>query len=300
LGKEVQDNMSTDEMLEESGTNWKVFKKPIYANMGNKKKQIMIDDRMALIRDRDEKILDIVGKDWNPLQNHQAFDFFREFVEAGHMTMETAGSLQGGKRVWVLAKTNDSFEVVKGDVVDKYFLFSNPHEYGKCIDIRVTPIRVVCMNTLTMALARSHDVMARINHCNVFNPEEAKRILGIATEKTEAYEGAAKLLAKKRATDVAIVEYLNSVFPSNKKGSLSRTATQAQKIIQSQPGSEFAEGSWWQAFNAITFMTDHLLGRGEDTRLTSAWYGGNARKKEGALRKALELAENSPDLKIAA
>jgi len=117
-----------------------------------------------LFRSSDGKILSVVSGDWNPVQNHEAFEFFNDFVMAGDMKMHTAGSLREGKNVWALAKVNDDFEILGGDKVEPYLLFSNPHEYGKCIDVRFTAIRVVCNNTLTLALGSTSDLVVRLNH----------------------------------------------------------------------------------------------------------------------------------------
>ena len=77
----------------------------------------------------------------------------------------------------------------------------------------------------------------------------------------------------------------NMAFPN------SRQAEEAMSILHTQPGAEYARGSWWQAFNAITYMTDHTMGRSRDSRLSSAWYGLNRIKKEKALDLAVKYAE---------
>ena len=107
--------------------------------------------------------------------------------------MHTAGSLNGGKMVWALAKTNDSFELFNGDVTENYFLFSNPHEFGKAIDIRMTPIRVVCNNTLTLSLSQDSNAMLKVNHRKAFDVAEVKEQMGI-----EQYKSMAEFLGSKR------------------------------------------------------------------------------------------------------
>ncbi len=82
------------------------------------------------------KILTNVGGDWNPVQNADAFEFFSEYVLAGDMEMNTAGSLKGGRNVFALAKVKESFDILGSDQVDSYLLFSNPHEYGKAVDVQ--------------------------------------------------------------------------------------------------------------------------------------------------------------------
>jgi phage/plasmid-like protein (TIGR03299 family) len=241
--------------------------------------------------------LDVVSNDWNPIQNHEAFNFFDEYCRAGDMDMHTAGSLRDGQIVWALAKVKESFELFKGDQVDSYLLFTNPHRFGQCIDIRFTPIRVVCNNTLTLALESSSDRMVKKNHRGVFNADEIKEKLGIATDKLAKYKEMAKFLGSKRYTEDTLKGYFNTVFPSLSKKSLetdtekmSRGAKQALAVMETQPGSNFARGSWWQAFNAVTFLTDHKLGRSADTRLQSAWFGPNKSLKIKALETAVDFA----------
>ena len=108
----------------------------------------------------------------------------------------------------------------------------------------------------------------------------------------------AQFLGSKMAKNESVVEYFERIFPLNKiteeektEGKRSKNADLALGVLHTQPGAEYAEGSWWQAFNAVTFMTDHLVGRSPDTRLQSAWYGYNKGLKTKALELAVEMAE---------
>ena len=115
LGTRVSNDLSVDEMLEQSGLDWKVRAIPVVGKADGI--EIKSDHKM-LIRESDNKQLTMITDKWNPVQNQEAFDFFREFVDAGSMEMHTAGSLQGGRWVWVLAKVKESFELFGGDKVD--------------------------------------------------------------------------------------------------------------------------------------------------------------------------------------
>lgn len=291
LGVKVIDDLTPDQMLEKAGLNWSVEKIPTYIDFNNQK--IPTTDS-ALVRSTDGEILSVVSGDWNPVQNHEAFEFFNDFVMAGDMKMHTAGSLRKGKNVWALAKVNDDFEILNGDKVEPYLLFSNPHEYGKCIDIRFTAIRVVCNNTLTMALGTSSDMVVRLNHRRAFDADMVKKTLGVAHTKMSTYKEAAEFLSTKRYTADTLQSYLGELFPSlskENKDVLSRPAEQVLSVVDTQPGAEFAPGSWWNAFNAVTFTTDHLLGHSNDSRLQSAWYGQNRQRKIAALNKAIDYAD---------
>jgi len=186
-------------------------------------------------------------------------------------------------------------------------LFSNPHKYGRAITVRFTPIRVVCNNTLTFALEgkQNADTSVSINHRKTFNAEEVKKTLQIATTKLEHYEASAKLIASVNYDDKSLAKYLNMVFPkasyerktdrktANDNTEMSRPAQTALAAMETQAGVEFGHGTFWQAFNACTFTTDHLLGRSVDSRLHSAWFGINQGRKLRAMDLAVKFAEGT-------
>jgi len=291
LGTEVPADLTPAQMLEAAGLNWEVRKIPAFAEIAGQQVEV---GRSALVRSFDDKILDIVSDDWNPVQNEEAFEFFNDFVAAGDMEMHTAGSLQEGKIVWGLAKIKESFELFKGDKIDSYLLFSNFHKYGFSTDVRFTPIRVVCNNTLTLSLNSNVERMAKISHRKVFNGDNVKEMLGVAKDKLATYKDMAAFLGSKRYNNESIVDYFTRIFPvtsSSSKKEMSRNAEAAMTIIEAQPGAQFAEGTFWQAFNTVTYMTDHVIGRNADNRMASAWYGINKGLKTKALEVAIEMAE---------
>ena len=296
LGKEVPADLTPEQMLEAAGLNWEVKKFPSFAILDDNDPDSVIETgHSALVRMKDKKMLDLVSDDWNPVQNAEAFDFFNEFVMAGDMEMHTAGSLKDGQIVWGLAKVKESFELFKGDLIDSYLLFSNFHKYGFSTDVRFTPIRVVCNNTLTLSLNSKVERMAKISHRKQFVASDVKDMLGIATDKLQKYKEMAQFLGSKKAKTESIVEYFERIFPMTgtpkEEGKRSKNANIALSILDTQPGHENAQGTWWQPFNAVTFMTDHVVGRSADTRLQSAWYGYNKNLKTKALELAVEMAE---------
>lgn len=301
LGVKVDNDLTPDQMLKAANLDWRVHKVPSYADYTDSAtgEQVRIaTGDAALIRSSDRRVLSNISQDWEPVQNEDAFRFFNEFVLAGDMEMHTAGSLKDGQMVWGLAKVRESFTLFGGDKVDSYLLFSNPHEYGKSIDVRFTPIRVVCNNTLTLSLSLKSDQMVRLNHRKPFNAEEVKKMLGIASTKLGTYKQVAELLGSKQYTDKGVKDYFMQVFPTtvaaandDEEVRMSRPARIAMDALENQPGANYAKNSWWQAFNAVTYTTDHLLGHQPATRLESAWYGANRQRKIMALEKAVKLAE---------
>ena len=289
LGKKVPADLTPEQMLDAAGLNWTVEKTPTFAIIND---EHVATGQSALVRSSDNKILDVVSNDWNPVQNLEAFEFFNDFIAAGDMQMNTAGSLRNGQIVWALAKVNDSFELFGGDRIDSYLLFSNFHKYGFSTDVRFTPIRVVCNNTLTLSLSSNVERMVKVNHRTQFNPDNVKIMLGITSEKLSKYKEMASYLGSKMYTNETLVEYFQRVFPhANTEKELSRNASRSLSVVRTQPGAEYAEGSWWSAFNAVIYMTDHVVGRSSDSRLSSAWYGQNKSLKTKALELALEYAD---------
>lgn len=292
LGKEISPDLTPDQVLAEAGLDWEVSKVPAFANIAGKKTAV---GWSALVRSEDNKVLDVVSDDWNPVQNQEAFEFFNDFIAEGDMEMHTAGSLRGGQIVWALAKVKDSFELFGGDRVDSYLHFTNFHKYGCSTDVRFTPIRVVCNNTLTLSLNTKVERMVKISHRREFDGDNVKLMLGVAQEKLAKYKDMAKFLGSKRYTAESMVNYFKTVFPvagpANAKKEISKSAKTAREVVDTQPGAEFARGSFWQLFNTVTYMTDHLAGKSADTRLQSAWYGSNKILKTKALETAIEMAE---------
>ena len=298
LGVPVSNDLTPQQMMEKAGVDWRVQEVETFIEYNGKRQTT---GQKALVRETDGRILTTVGENWNPVQNEDAFNFFAEYCLSGDMEMHTAGSLKDGQMVWALAKVKSDFELFGGDRVESYLLFSNPHQYGKAIDIRFTPIRVVCNNTLTLSLEEKTEKSVKVGHRVEFDANEVKTALGIASDKLAHYKEAAEYLGKRRYTTESLIEYYNTVFPrtADKRvqgkaltvDTLSRNAKLSYDVLETQPGAEYAEGSWWQAFNSITYITDHVQGRNEDNRLYSSWFGGNQLRKKNALQTAIEFAE---------
>ena len=295
LGVEVSNDLTPNQMMKKAGLDWRVEQIDSYVTMGDKK---IPTGMKALVRSSDNKVLTNIGQIWNPVQNEEAFEFFSEYVLAGDMEMHTAGSLKGGQMVWALAKVKESFDLFGGDKVESYLLFSNPHLYGKSIDIRFTPIRVVCNNTLSLSLEQQAERSIKVGHRVEFNANEVKKALGIASDKLKTYKEMAEFLGSKKYTSENIVQYFNTVFGSPAKEKVdgvfpttSLNAKLALENLDTQPGAKFAQGTFWNAFNTVTYLNDHVQGRTTDGRLTSSWYGRNRRVKLKALDTALEMAE---------
>jgi len=298
LGEKVSNDLTPAQMMQKAGVDWKVQEVESFIEFNGTK---MKTGQKSLVRESDGRILTNVGENWKPVQNETAFEFFSEFVLSGDMEMHTAGSLRDGQYVWALAKVKESFDVFGEDTVESYLLFSNPHVYGKSIDVRFTPIRVVCNNTLTLSLSQDAKNGVRIGHRTEFNPDMVKQTLGIAHEKFAQYKEMAQFLGSRKVTAESLIQYYNEVFPNTSRTEmakevkqyedLSRNAKLCYDALEVQPGAEYAAGTWWSAFNSVTFITDHIQGRNADNRLHSQWFGQNQARKVVAANKAVEYAQ---------
>ena len=296
LGVKVSNDLTPAQMLKAAGLDWTVDPVELFAEVGSKR---LPTGHRALVRSSDQRVIEVITDDWNPVQNEQAFEFFNDFVAHGDMSMETAGSLKDGKIVWALAKVKESFDLFGGkDRVDAYLHFTNPHQYGQSIDVRFTPIRVVCNNTLTLSLNSKSKNMVKVSHRREFDAEQVKEALGIAKQKLAKYKEMAEFLSQKQYSNENVVDYFKRIFPvlttkEESKKVLSNSAERGLEIVKfdSQPGAEYGKGTWWEVFNATTYMIDHEIGRSVDARLTSAWYGANKNLKTKALETAVEMAD---------
>ena len=297
LGVSVSNELTPAQMMQKAGVNWEVHEVESFVEFNGDR---IPTGQKSLIRGSDSKLLTNVGADWKPVQNETAFDFFSEFVLSGDMEMHTAGSLRDGQYVWALAKVKESFDVFGEDTVESFLLFSNPHVYGKSVDVRFTPIRVVCNNTLSMSLEGKAKNGVKVGHPAEFNADSVKETLGLAHEKFAKYKEMAEFLGSRKVTAESLIQYYNTVFPNtsrtempkevNQYEGLSRNAKLCYDALEVQPGAQFAAGSWWQAFNSVTYITDHVQGRNSDNRLHSQWFGQNQARKVVAAEKAVEFA----------
>lgn len=288
LGTPVSDDMSAHAMMEAAGLDWTVSLQDSFYQFNG---EMLPTGQRSLVRDSDGKLLSNVGMNWKPVQNETAFEFFKEYVDAGEMMMETAGSLHDGKLVWALANINDGFTLANGDEVKGHMLLVSPHQYGRSVFVRTVMTRVVCQNTLTMALREKGDLELKLNHSREFVVEDVKEALGMSRSRLEEYAAQADHLRKKSYKKGELQEYFVGLFGKSKKDELTRTGEQVMGLVENSPGCELAPGSWWNAFNAVTYHTTHEMGRTVESRADSAAFGAGARLNAKAMELALEMAD---------
>ncbi len=295
LGTPIDDTVSFWEAFEKANLNWNVFTEPTYRKDGT-----LLRQRVA-IRDTDQAELGSVGPRWTPLQNKDAFKVFEPLVEDGTISLETAGSLKGGKRVWVLCKINlDNSEIVKGDEVAKYSLLSNGHDGILGVHFGFTPIRVVCTNTESMARNSKASKLIRVRHHKFVqqNVEKLREVMDFANQEFEATAEQYRHLASRGINQSDLQKYLKIVFKLDKKEK-DEISTRSKNILgrvedlfESGKGTDIpgVKGTYWGAYNAVTEYLNYEKGRTAENRMDSLWYGQNRDMSELALETALTLA----------
>lgn len=296
LGQPVDRAISTQGMLKAAHLDWSV-------ELGQVQ---FTHPRLGLITDADHrvmsrgdtgKVLDVVGKGYQPFQNTEVLDFFRQYVEAGDMTINTAGALNGGKQIWALAKLGQDFTLPGKDKVEGYVLLMNPHQYGKGGILKFTPIRVVCSNTLAMAMQGGEGI--RLWHNRPFDEEmqeSAKQRLGIAREMMASFKDSAKSLASWALDEPQALQVLTPLGANQEKPKEEQTPT-VHRLLELWQGAgmganmKAAQGTAWGLLNAVTQYYDHEYGRSRDARLTNAWLGKGAVVKKQVLNNLLQLGQ---------
>jgi phage/plasmid-like protein (TIGR03299 family) len=302
LGNPVRRDMTVEEMREAAGLGWRVELGEI-AYRGLKGEWTPMKDRV-MYRSDTGAILSQVGPQYVPTQNNEVLEFFREYVEAGDMMLDTAGSLQKGRIVWALAKMNiglsalrggDAPEAISNDPVHGYVLISNPHQYGMGMTVKFTPVRVVCNNTLTMALQGGGESL-RLWHNRPFDEQarqDAKRKLGIAREKFEAFEQDVEKLVATTLTDEDVGEVFQIVWPDKNK------VHEAVRHLYDGAGKgsqmASAKGTAWGLLNATTEYYDWHAGKTQDSRVRNAWFGAGAQGKRSMMNALLGYAPKDED-----
>jgi phage/plasmid-like protein (TIGR03299 family) len=302
LGVQVDPSISVDEMLVRAGLNWDVALEPMYIRDGESFTEVK--NKRALVRSTDKKILTTASPNWKPLQNRDALEFFREYTEQGGASLETAGSLRGGKIIWALAKISKDF-IVRGranDTVRGYILLSSPHEVGYRIKVRTTATRVVCANTF--ALAERDAVSYAQSHTQNFNTQAARDSIELAIDQVAQLEREANKLAQlemsKYDTARFYARLLQPVSDIEQEETHVKTLLESPSVqnkafrgvwesFENGPGADTETA--WGVFQGLTHYIDHRAGGSNSAaRLDSAWFGDRSRIKQKAYANLLEMA----------
>lgn len=294
LGIEVpaETCLNIAEAITAAGLNWQVGLKHIYTeDMGHLSVGIL--DHYVTYRQTDNAILGIVGTDYRPLQNIQAFNWFQPFLDAKAATIETAGSLSGGKRIWVLARVKSRPWAIKGnDEVSNYILLSNSHDGSLAVRVGFTPVRVVCNNTLCMAHQSEASKLIRVRHTSriLENLESIREIMDLANKEFEATVEQYRWLAKKGINAEDLEKYVRVVFDLKENSESKKVVPTIVSLFESGIGSDLTGKTYWGAYNAVNEYLNYFRGNNQNSTLNNLWFGDSAQINKKALTVALDMA----------
>ena len=295
LGVRLDGPATAAEAIEAAGLGWNVETRPVYV-MNLDEGFVKIEGKSAIVRSDTEETFGIMGSGYQPVQNNEAFSFFDKTIAQGEAVYHTAGSLYGGKRIWILAKLPEDIKVLPGDTVQPYILLSNSHDGSQALRMQITPIRVVCWNTLSVALRGGGAFYAKHTRNVMTKAAEAREVLGLAHAYYEMFARTIDKLVNTRMTVFDQQRYFQQVyhFKDNKS-----YAEQDHRIVRAyettvdllnHPTNLIGgiQGTAWAAFNAVSYYVDHQkvirgsLDRQDDRRLEGSWFGSGADLRQRA------------------
>lgn len=224
LGTRVITAPTSKDALELAGLDWQVVQEPIYTETKE-----LIEGYKANVRDSDRRVLGVVTDRYKVIQNEEAFAFTDELLGEG-VRYETAGSLQGGKKVWLLAHMPHEY-IISGERISPYLVFSNTHDGSGAIKVALTPIRVVCNNTLNLALNTAKRSWSMIHTGDIKEKmQEAKNTLFMAEKYMDALGKEFEALRMISMTDAKVMEFIEELLPVDE----SATSQQIRNIKRLQ------------------------------------------------------------------
>ncbi len=329
LGTVVEKDVNLLEIPDLIGINWNVVKKPLFYNSQNVQgvndlgeltyEQNMVESHVATVRMDTGSQLGIVGKDYEVIQNEEIFHWSKAFGEFGNVIVETSGSIFAGRNVWALLRMDGmGFDFGGGDKVNPYLLISTSHDGSKTLTIVPTAVRVVCANTMSLALKANSQGRKKnglehgwkLSHTkNVRNRmEDAKKMILRTHESFEATKEQIQSLANTRCdidilnditAKVWTVDTLEKDKETSKRAqSIQENRLQEIKQLWKSPTNQttFAANNLWGAFNSITEYIDHhntiRVTEGKDAkeqRFFSTQFGNGSVLKANAWKETLAL-----------
>ena len=304
LGTQLDNPADMPTAITAAGLDYTVAKQPMYRYHDGDYQEVK--DRYMVVREDTNAEFGVVSGQYEILQNIDAFDGLEDILGRGHSIYETAGSLRGGRLVWIMAKLPETVEAVLNDPIEKYILLSTSHDGSQSLEISTTPIRVVCANTLRVALGNTQ-FKVRVRHPASIKDRavEVRRALNLS----EAYfammmEGVERLAASPMADD-HVPEYAKAVLNVNPdKDGNAPTQDAVERFVELYHGGRGQDipgvrGTAYAAFNAATEYLDNFARvRNDDTfisqnsleaqdrRLYRSWFGKGQQFRDRAFQLA--------------
>lgn len=296
LGTVLENAPTIEEGIKIAGLDWNVSLRPIVTNDED---SVNIDTHKIVVRDDIKQPLGVVGSNYKVLQNKEAFSFFKPFIENEMASLETAGSLFNGKKVFILAKINsDNIVVSKDDEIEKFILISNSHDATQSLRVGFTPIRVVCNNTLSAAENSMQSQLIKLTHKGniVQSLSELRETMDLINQQFIATEEQYKYLATRtNINKLDLHKYVKQVFSVKKLEDIIKDYEEGKEIEEARKKliarvEEIFDlepvHNAWTMYNSVNYYLNHERGRNLENRYNSMWFGDSRRLDQ----KALELA----------
>ncbi|MFV8603325.1 DUF932 domain-containing protein [Ralstonia pseudosolanacearum] len=303
LGNQLAPNQPIEVWARQAGMNWQIEEAEVRFVSGSAGSALgsihAFPEQKVLFRSDTKAPLSVVSRRFNVVQPAEIIEFYRDLTEVGGFELETAGVLKDGKKLWALAKTGQSATLKGRDRVNGYLLLATACDGTLATTAQFTSIRVVCNNTLQIALGDSTRAV-KVPHRSQFDAQAVKRQLGIAVSSWDAFMARTKALSECKVNDTAAEAFFRRVLTYPATGAntpVPATNDSAIKTVQELftgrgKGADMASatGTAWGLLNAITEYTDHhRRARSDDNRRDSAWFGAGATLKQKAWEEALRL-----------
>jgi phage/plasmid-like protein (TIGR03299 family) len=294
------------EALELAKLDWSVTKVPMFLSDG---RQVRISGSTsrkndghygAILRDDTQEQLGVVGPGYTPYQNKQMAKLFDPLIADGTVSIETCGSLFNGRRVWMLAKfaRGDSQITSEQDTVARYLMLAHGHDGTLAVRFGFTYVRVVCWNTMSLAMTDNRSKLVRCLHTSNLekNLETLRDAIDASHEVFELTADQYRKLASRGVNRTDLREYARILVQAD-ADEADWTSQQRRKIGQivgsAMEGIGNKGKSWWDAYNGATEFLTWTAGRRRENRLDSLWFGANAELNQKALELALEMSQAS-------
>lgn len=311
LGHRLQPKQPLEVWAEQAGMAWTIQETPVRFMTQSEGDSLQglefFGGHKVLYRSDSRAPLSVVSRRYQVVQPRAVLEFYRDLTEIGGYEMETAGVLRGGRKVWALARTGQQAVLKGSDKIDGYLLLATSCDGTLATTVTPTTVRVVCHNTLTMAINGASSNAIRVPHNTGFDAESIKHRLGIAVSQWDGFMHRMKTLSECHVKTKASLDYFLHVLcgPDAGQGTGTKAGTEpsglrhtravkkVQALYEGQGrGAELtaAKGTAWGLLNAVTEYVDHeRRARSSEYRLDSAWFGQGAAIKQRALDHALAL-----------
>lgn len=299
LGNQLPVKQPLEVWLQEAGMDWSIRETDVLYNVaGSDGLHVKFNpDAKVLYRSDTHAPLSVVSKRYQVVQPSEVLEFYRDLTEAGGFELETAGVLKAGRKLWALARTGQETLLRGGDQVKAYLLLATSCDGTLCTTAQFTSVRVVCNNTLQMAVGDTTGAV-KVPHSTKFDPQQVKQALGLGLSVWDRFMADMRQLADRPIHKFEAMNFLVGVL-GNPEVPLADQPNQKalQKVYNLYAGQgrgaelPSAKGTAWGLLNAVTQFVDHeRRARSVDHRLDSAWFGQGAVIKAKAYREAMKLA----------